>query len=218
MRGLVAVLAVVLVWFLGLLIFAARIQHERPPAGVPAADGVVALTGASNARISEAIELLAQGRARQVLVSGVNPSVTREQLRQALRVPHAEYDCCVQLGYQAEDTIGNAREIADWARRNEFHSLIVVTSDYHMPRSLMEIRGALPGVKLIPYPVVTPSLDAQRWWRSATGARRMALEYCKFLIVAGREFILWIGNSLDPRHGAPRPHASSAPSGHKPAS
>jgi uncharacterized SAM-binding protein YcdF (DUF218 family) len=212
MKGLVAVLAVVLVWFLGLLLFAVQIQHARPPYPVPEADGVVALTGASNARLAEAVDLLAQGRAHQMLVSGVNPSVTREQLRLALGVPRPIYECCVQLGYQAEDTIGNAREIADWARRNDFHSLIVVTSDYHMPRSLMEIHGALHHVKLIPYPVVTPSLDAQRWWRSANGARRMTVEYCKFLIVAGREFVLWIGNSIDGGHGR-HAHPSSSPSG-----
>jgi uncharacterized SAM-binding protein YcdF (DUF218 family) len=175
----------------------------------------VALTGSSNARIAEAVDLLAQGRAHQMLISGVNPTVTREQLRLALGgVPHAIYDCCVELGYQAEDTIGNAREIADWARRNGFHSLIVVTSDYHMPRSLMEIRGALPGVTLIPYPVATPSLDAQRWWRSATGARRMTVEYCKFLIVAAREFIIWIGNGLSGHHHP----GAQASSGAKPAS
>jgi uncharacterized SAM-binding protein YcdF (DUF218 family) len=208
MRGLVAILVVVLVWFLGLLIFAVQVQHERPPSPTPTADGVVALTGASNARIAEAVDLLGQGRARQVLISGVNPTVTREQLRLALGVPRAIYDCCVELGYQAEDTIGNAREIADWARRNSFHSLIVVTSDYHMPRSLMEIRGALPGVTLIPYPVATPSLDAQRWWRSATGARRMTVEYCKFLIVAAREFILWLGNAFA-GHSHPAGQAAS---------
>jgi uncharacterized SAM-binding protein YcdF (DUF218 family) len=208
MRGLVAILVVVLVWFLGLLIFAVQVQHERPPSPTPTADGVVALTGASNARIAEAVDLLGQGRARQVLISGVNPTVTREQLRVALGVPRPIYDCCVELGYQAEDTIGNAREIADWARRNNFHSLIVVTSDYHMPRSVMEIRGALPGVTLIPYPVATPSLDAQRWWRSATGARRMTVEYCKFLIVAAREFILGVGNAFS-GHGHAAGHAAS---------
>lgn len=194
MKGLVAFLAVVVVWFLGLLVFAAQVQHARPPSPVPDTDGVVALTGASNARIAEAIDLVAQGHAREVLVSGVNAAVTREQLRLALGVPRQTYDCCVELGYQAEDTIGNAREIADWARRKGFHSLIVVTSDYHMPRSLMEIHGALPGVKLVAYPVATPSLDAPHWWRSATGARRMTLEYCKFLIVAVRESILGLGS------------------------
>jgi uncharacterized SAM-binding protein YcdF (DUF218 family) len=213
MKGLIAVGVVVLIWFLGLLAFAGIIQHERAPDPLPQADGVVALTGASNARITEAMTLLAQGKARQVLVSGVNPTVTREQLRQAMRAPKALYACCVQLGYQAEDTIGNAREIADWARRMDFRSLIVVTSDYHMPRSIMEIHAALPEVKLIPYPVATPSLDAPRWWRSAGGARRMTLEYCKFLVVAVRESILSFGGHVD---GA-RHDTTGAASGHKPA-
>jgi len=93
----------------------------------------------------------------------------------------------VDLGFEAEDTVGNAQEIAAWARSKGYRSLIVVTSDYHMPRSLVEIRGQAPGVKLTPYAVSTPSLDNARWWRAAVTARRMTLEYMKYLAVRGRE-------------------------------
>lgn len=213
MKGLIAFLAVLVIWLGGLFVFAAAIQHAHAPDPAPQADGVVALTGASNARITEAMALLADGKAREVLVSGVNHTVTREQLRQATAAPRAVYDCCVELGYAAEDTIGNAREIADWARRKDFHSLIVVTSDYHMPRSLIEIHSALPGVKLIAYPVATPSLDAPRWWRSAVGARRMTMEYCKFLVVATREGLISLG-----RHLGGRKTPAASPSGTQPAS
>jgi uncharacterized SAM-binding protein YcdF (DUF218 family) len=194
MKSLVALLVVAAIWTAGLLAFAARVAREAPPEAVPQADGIVALTGASDARIQEAMDLLAANKGRRVLVSGVNRTVTREELRQLTHAPSRLYECCVDLGFDAENTLGNAQEIAAWARAKSFRSLIVVTSDYHMPRSMLEIRGALPGVQLVGYPTVTPSLDARRWWRTGTGARRMALEYCKYLVVFAREAVLHIGD------------------------
>src|SRR5690606_7359360 len=99
-------------------------------------------------------------------------------------------DCCVDLGFDAEDTLGNAQEIAAWVDAKGYDSLIVVTSDYHMPRAILEIRGLSPETELIPHPVRTPSLDSARWWRSSSGARRMTLEYCKYLVVLTRESVL----------------------------
>jgi uncharacterized SAM-binding protein YcdF (DUF218 family) len=216
MKVLIAVLAVVLLWLGGLIAFVVTVQHEHAPDPAPQVDGVVALTGASNARITEAMALLERGKAREVLVSGVNRDVTREQLRQAAGAPPGLYDCCVELGYEAEDTIGNAREIADWVRRKDFRSLIVVTSDYHMPRSLIEIHSQLPGVKLVAYPVATPSLDGPRWWRSALGARRLTVEYCKFLVVATREGLISLWKGLS--GGGKPPAAHRAASGSQPVS
>jgi uncharacterized SAM-binding protein YcdF (DUF218 family) len=75
---------------------------------------------------------------------------------------------------------------------HDFDSLVVVTSDYHMPRSLVELRAALPGVNLHPYPVET-DIDAQRWWTDGGSARRITVEYCKYLVVLFRELILSLG-------------------------
>jgi uncharacterized SAM-binding protein YcdF (DUF218 family) len=71
-----------------------------------------------------------------------------------------------------------------------------------MPRAMLEIRGALPEVALTPYPVKTDELDADQWWDTNLGARRMSLEYCKYLAVLARETILRMG---------PRPAATHAP-------
>ena len=93
-------------------------------------------------------------------------SVIREVRRQELRAltpgSNRLFNCCVDLGFEAEDTVGNAQEIAAWADAKGYDSLIVVTSDYHMPRALTEIRAAAPGVELTAYAVetLTPYLEA----------------------------------------------------------
>ncbi len=190
MRLLAAIVIAVLLWVVGLFAFADRVRSITPAPEPAAADGIVALTGPSAERVNTAVRLLEQGKARRLLVSGVNREVRREELRALTPGSSRLFDCCVDLGFDAEDTMGNAQEIAAWARAKDFDSLIVVTSDYHMPRSLLEIRGMAPEVDLTAHAVRTPSLDSDNWWRSPGDARRMALEYNKYLVVLARETVL----------------------------
>lgn len=187
MRLLTVIGVVALIWLVGLFAFAHRVR-ELTPADDPArADAIVALTGPSAERVNAAIRLLEQGKGERVLISGVNREVRRQELRELTPGSTKLFNCCVDLGFEAEDTVGNAQEIASWARAKGYTHLIVVTSDYHMPRSLVELRGQLPGVGLTPYAVSTPSLDNTRWWRAVVSARRMTLEYMKYLTALGRE-------------------------------
>lgn len=187
MKFLTLIAVVALMWLVGLFAFAERVRSLTPAPEPARADAIVALTGPSAERVNAAIRLLEQDKGRRVLISGVNRDVRRQELRALTPGSSRLFNCCVDLGFEAENTVGNAQEIAAWARAKHYDSLIVVTSDYHMPRSLLEIRGAAPGVKLIPYAVSTPSLDNSRWWRAAVTARRMTLEYMKYLAVLGRE-------------------------------
>lgn len=209
MRSLAVVTVVALIWLVGLFAFADRVRRSTPAMDPGRAEGVVALTGASDARIQTAMQLLADGKAQRLLVSGVNRDVRREELRALVPGPNRLYDCCVDLGFDAENTVGNAQEIAAWVEAKGYGSLIVVTSDYHMPRAILEIRGLSPETELIPHPVRTPSLDSARWWRSPAGARRMALEYCKYLVVLARESVLGLFGDArdDPPRTAPAPAA-----------
>jgi uncharacterized SAM-binding protein YcdF (DUF218 family) len=198
MRSAAVILLLVLLWTVGLMAFAQRIDRSTPPADPPHADGIVALTGASDARITAAMKLLEDGKARRMLISGVNRQASRSDIRGVARATRRFYDCCVDLGFQATNTVGNARETAVWAKRRRFASLIVVTSDFHMPRAMLELKGALPGETLIPYPVRTTELDARHWWRSETGARRMIVEYDKYLAILFREGLLSLGGKAHP--------------------
>ena len=201
MRTLAALLVIALIWASGLLAFAARVQHSTPRVGPAAADGIVALTGAnSNERIAAAVQLLAERKGRRVLVSGVNRDVSREQLRTATGAVRRLYDCCVDLGFTAADTVGNARETAEWAKAMRYRRLTIVTSDYHMPRAMLELRAVLrpPGATLQTYAVPTAALKTRHWWRSPGAVRLMVVEYSKYLAILGREAVLGLGPRAAP--------------------
>ena len=189
MKFLTFIAIIVVIWLVGLFAFADRVRGYTPAAEPARADAIVALTGPSAERVNAAIRLLEQDKGQRVLISGVNREVRRQELRALTPVSNKLFNCCVDLGFEAEDTIGNAQEIAAWADAKGYDSLIVVTSDYHMPRALTEIRAAAPDLALTPYAVETPSLDNSRWWRAAVTARRMTLEYMKYLAALGRALV-----------------------------
>jgi uncharacterized SAM-binding protein YcdF (DUF218 family) len=196
MRSVAAFLVVVLIWAAGLVAFAGRIQQSTPAPAPQRADGIVVLTGTNaRERMSAGVALLSDNYARRVLVSGVNRDLSREDVRTSTTAVKRLYDCCVDLGFSALDTVGNARETADWAKAMGFTSLIVVTADYHMPRAMLELRALMDrqGVTLQPYPVATSALNAKRWWRSPIAARLLVVEYCKYLAILGRELVLSLG-------------------------
>ena len=186
MKFLTFIAILVLIWAIGLFAFADRVRGFTPAPEPARADAIVALTGPSAERVNAAIRLLEQDKGQRVLISGVNREVRRQELRALTPGSNRLFNCCVDLGFEAENTTGNAQEIAAWAEAKGYDSLIVVTSDYHMPRALTEIRAAAPGVDLTPYAVETPSLDNSRWWKAAVTARRMTLEYMKYLAALAR--------------------------------
>ncbi|KSB91430.1 hypothetical protein AS593_11200 [Caulobacter vibrioides] len=193
MKSIAAFLIVVMIWTLGLLAFTSRVERSTPAADPPVADGVVVLTGASNLRLEAATKLLEAGKGKRLLISGVNREATRADVQDVTKAVKPIYDCCVDLGFAAADTVGNARESAEWAKARGYKSLIVVTADYHMPRSMLELRATMPDVELHAYPVATESLNARRWWKRSHTARRMIVEYCKYLAILGREAFLNLG-------------------------
>jgi uncharacterized SAM-binding protein YcdF (DUF218 family) len=166
--------------FLGFLCFVYSLDRfEQQPE--TRADGIVALTGGAQ-RIGDAIDLLAKGYAKRLLISGVNEKTSREEIARLNPGQRRLFDCCVDLDYRARNTIGNAIETRRWAERNQFDALIVVTSNYHMPRTLVELEHALPNLQKIPYPVAA-TIDPHEWWRNASTARVLVFEYLKFLAV-----------------------------------
>ena len=178
--GAAAVLAV------GFFVFVGMVIRSAPPLD-PEADGIVVLTGGS-ARIDGALRLLADGHASRLLISGVNPAVGTEALAGIIDPElEAVLKCCVDLGHDAQDTTGNATETRSWAEDQGFGSLIVVTSNYHMPRTLAELSGTMPAIALVPYPVSNPDLRLDAWWRDPGPFALLVREYGKYIVAAARK-------------------------------
>jgi uncharacterized SAM-binding protein YcdF (DUF218 family) len=144
------------------------------------ADGIVVLTGGTS-RVSDSLELLAAGRSKRLLITGVNAGTTLADIARENPGYRRYLTCCVDLDYSAQNTLGNAVEARRWAIDRGFHSLIIVTSAYHMPRALAELAHQLPDVTLVPFPVVSDRLRIEPWWSNGATTRLVLSEYLKFL-------------------------------------
>ena len=153
-----------LVWAAGLYLFASHIPVSENPSQEKT-DAIVVLTGGAS-RVSEGLSLLEKGVAQKLFISGVYRGVdVQALLRLAQRAP-GDLECCIALGYAADSTRGNAEETAAWIAREKFTSVRLVTASYHMPRSLLEFRHALPaGIRLVPHPVFPAGFYPENWWR-----------------------------------------------------
>lgn len=182
--GLAALFLALGLFVAGFFVFVKNII-SMPGDDTQAADGIVALTGGSS-RISDAIALLADGRGRRLMVTGLNPATSRHDLARAMGNKSYLVECCVDLDYEAVNTVGNAMEARDWARKNKFRKLVIVTSNYHMPRTLLELRRVFPEGTFIPHTVESPSMDLKGWWSHLPTLRLLFSEYVKYLAAQAR--------------------------------
>lgn len=179
--------------------FVWTVTTAAPPTDARA-DGIVVLTGGAE-RIPNGIALLAAGRGTRMLISGVNPQVSEAAVAKDKPSLAAFNGCCVDFGREAADTIGNAAEARKWVEAHGFRSVMVVTSAYHIPRSLAEFSEALPDRTLIAYPVVRSELGLEAWWRNPAAARLLGAEYLKYLLARAR---LLVERAGGPSSGADR--------------
>lgn len=159
---------VLLFWALGFALFAVTLPG---PASGRTTDAVVVLTGGPG-RVRRGLDLLEAGKAKRMLVSGVDRRVKPHELAAEYGVQAKLVDCCVDLGHESVDTRSNAEETAAWAKRRGFHSIRLVTTDWHMPRARYELsRTVDPEVVIVTDAVV-----------SEPGLLALWKEYNKYLL------------------------------------
>jgi uncharacterized SAM-binding protein YcdF (DUF218 family) len=187
-----------LLWLGGLFWFVQGMPQQ--PLSRPAqADAIVVLTGGKG-RLEEGFRLLAAQAAPRLFISGVGDEVGLADLFQPLpgelRAQVRKVSpAAISLGHRARNTIGNAEETREWLEGKPVRSILLVTSNYHMPRSINEFAEVLPQLSVIPAPVFSDEFPA-RWWE-ASGSRELALsEYHKFLAGSFRHWFLSVTHGL----------------------
>ncbi len=178
------ILVVAMVWLGGLVWYASLIPRPGAPSPVKS-EAIVVLTGGSD-RMAEGLRLLEGGIGRKLFVSGVYHRVEVKELLRVARKNPAEIECCIELGYTADNTAGNARETAAWMDKEGFRSLRLVTASYHMPRSLVEFHRAMPDIEIIAHPVFPEGFKRDEWWLWPGSTSLIASEFGKYLLALVR--------------------------------
>lgn len=157
-----------IIWVVGFVLFVALLPR---PAGPGKTDGIIVLTGGAS-RIERGVAILEEGRAKRLLVSGVDPSVSPRDFQFMFNVTPRAFNCCIDLGWDAVDTRSNGEESAAWVKQHGYRTIRLVTTDWHMPRARFELRQALPkDVVIVPDAV-----------RSDPDLRILLTEYHKYLL------------------------------------
>jgi uncharacterized SAM-binding protein YcdF (DUF218 family) len=180
-----AVLSALVLFFGGFAFFATHVSRMATPQNPPTADAIIVLTG-GQARLDAALNLLKSGKGERLLISGVHPSTNSKVLQATTGSDTKLFSCCVDIDHAAMDTIGNAEESAKWVRRHDYGRVILVTNNYHMPRSLLEMGRLLDREELDPYPVVNSNLDNGGWIKRPEALRVLFTEYNKYLLALAR--------------------------------
>lgn len=169
----------------GFAVFAHYVSGLTTPNQMAKADAIIVLTGGQS-RLEAGLDLLKEGKAERLLISGVHPATGRNAILAATGSDRDLFTCCVDIDREALDTVGNAQEGAKWLREHGYASAILVTNNYHMPRSMLEMSRFAGPVELVPYPVVNTRLDNGRWIGEPGALRVLVTEYVKYLAAIAR--------------------------------
>ena len=188
-KAIVVLILLAGLWVAGFFVFLEKVPRDRAPVETGRkADAIVVLTGGGG-RLEMGLRLLTRGDAAKLFISGVDPGVDKTTLLQNRPIDVATLVCCIALGHRADDTFGNATETARWMVSEGFTSLHIVTANYHMPRSLVEFRAALPKAELLPRVVHPTNVHLEDWWRWPGTIQLLAAEYTKYLATRARTLL-----------------------------
>ena len=181
--GIYLFLILLVCWVIGFVFFSLYALQFKYVPQVPV-QAVVALTGGSE-RIETAVRILQKNNLGYLLISGVNKSVGLEDLSNKIE---PEFLPKVTLGYFAENTRQNARELIQWAKLKKLDSILLVTSFYHIPRSILEIKFLDTSLNVIPYPVFPKNITDSKILIHTRSMWLLFVEYHKYMIAFVRNF------------------------------
>lgn len=169
----------IVVWFAGFVAFNYQINNYKHDESTKT-DAIIALTGGKN-RIGEAVNLLNKGLADKMFISGVQKDISLKEISKRKDV-EIKTKREIEIGNQSTNTVENAIETNEWIKKNHVHSIRLVTSNYHIPRSMEEFKARSPKLLIIPHPVYSERVS-KKWWKNEGSFYLIASEYTKFLYV-----------------------------------
>ncbi len=180
MKLLKVITIMIITYTLGFLFYIKKINDFSTPKTIPDADGIAVWTGKGGGRLEAGANLLLQKKAERLLISGVNSEISLNKIKEIISIPEKMSDCCLDLDYNAKNTIGNAYETTAWAKALGYKHIILVTSAYHMPRAEIEIKATTSQIKITPFPVFIQT--GEKWYSNSYRFKRLVQEYSKLLI------------------------------------
>ncbi|UNE54066.1 YdcF family protein [Bartonella machadoae] len=181
-----SLLIITVLFCVGFVIFSEKTERLQPPNPLPKADALIVFTGGKN-RIETGLDLLQQGLGSRLLISGVNASTNLKSFMHSTHITPQLFTCCVDIGHKAMNTTGNAEESATWIKKHHYQTVYIVTHDYHMWRSLRELRHLMPEVNFIAYPV--KKNDHESTTQQIKHIRILIFQYIKTLEVYIRTIV-----------------------------
>ena len=149
-------------------------KFENSVTNINNIDGIVVLTG-DQFRIAKGIELLKRNPNKKLLISGVNKNINPVDIMKEFPSSINFFQCCIDIGKDAKNTFENIIETFEWMKSNEFTSIIIVTSDYHLPRVKLEINRFIDNQQIFYEAVKTDESD------SILRLKKITLEYIKYI-------------------------------------
>ena len=183
-----AIILICTAFLIGFAVFTSTITAMVQPQSLAPADAIVVLTGGTD-RLKPAFELLKNGSGKKLLISGVNPETTKQDITRSYNIAPDLAACCVELDQIAANTVGNATQSAKWLRANRFKSVTLVTSNYHMPRARKELQRLSGTIKITPFPLVNSDLGNWKWLEQPDAFRLILTEYLKYSLTTVRHLI-----------------------------
>ena len=183
--GALGALAGAFVFAAGFAFFADYVSSLATPPNPGPADAIIVVTGGKS-RLEAAVDLLKSGKGSRLLISGVHPAAGLDDLRAVTGGDRRLFNCCVDIDHEALDTIGNAQESAKWLKDHKYGRAILVTNNYHMPRTLLEMKRVMAETEFVPYPVVNTPMDDGSWLTKGEVLRVLFTEYAKYLAAVVR--------------------------------
>ncbi len=182
--ALIIFISTLALWFIGLLFFIDGIPKIKDGQHTKKLDAIVVLTGGSN-RINSGFDLLEKNMGKKLFISGVYRGVdAKELLSRWKKDPKKNIlDVDVELGFEAYNTKQNAKETITWLKKEKIKSIYLVTSNYHIKRSLIEFKKRAPKITIIPYPIKPNNFDLNKWWENSRTASLIIKEYNKYIAV-----------------------------------